>query len=178
MLYAGVDGAIVPADAPLHHQVIPRASHWARATRSLSPSARHGTPHVCGAATSSPSARIQTHALGIDCAWKTRACITSVNNFTPIACWPPPSLLCPDCALAASISPPGTPLAFQRFAWRVGGWVGGFPQTSLVRGWPPHLAPSLWMVGDSIFPGQSTAAVALGGLRVACARRRSAPTPS
>jgi hypothetical protein len=25
----------------------------------------------------------------------------------------------------------------------------------------------LWMVGDSIFPGQSTAAVALGGLRVA-----------
>jgi len=27
--------------------------------------------------------------------------------------------------------------------------------------------PNLWMVGDSIFPGQSTAAVALGGLRVA-----------
>jgi hypothetical protein len=27
--------------------------------------------------------------------------------------------------------------------------------------------PNVWMVGDSIFPGQSTAAVALGGLRVA-----------
>jgi len=27
----------------------------------------------------------------------------------------------------------------------------------------------LWMVGDSIFPGQSTAAVALGGMRVAAA---------
>jgi hypothetical protein len=25
----------------------------------------------------------------------------------------------------------------------------------------------MWLVGDSIFPGQSTAAVALGGLRVA-----------
>jgi hypothetical protein len=45
--------------------------------------------------------------------------------------------------------------------------VGGFPQTSLFRAWGPRLAPGLWMVGDSIFPGQSTAAVALGGLRVA-----------
>ena len=47
------------------------------------------------------------------------------------------------------------------------GWVGGFPQTNLFRAWAPRLAPNLWMVGDSIFPGQSTAAVALGGLRVA-----------
>ena len=45
--------------------------------------------------------------------------------------------------------------------------MGGFPQTSLFRSWHPKLADDLWMVGDSIFPGQSTAAVALGGLRVA-----------
>jgi hypothetical protein len=31
----------------------------------------------------------------------------------------------------------------------------------------PRLGPGLWLVGDSIFPGQSTAATALGGLRVA-----------
>ena len=47
-----------------------------------------------------------------------------------------------------------------------GGWAG-FPQTSLFRSWGPRLARGLWMVGDSIFPGQSTAAFALGGLRVA-----------
>jgi hypothetical protein len=48
----------------------------------------------------------------------------------------------------------------------MGGWVGGYPQTSLLRPQAPRVLPGLWMVGDSIFPGQSTAAVALGGLRV------------
>jgi phytoene dehydrogenase-like protein len=68
---------------------------------------------------------------------------------------------------AATLILPGTPVTFQRFTHRAWGWVGGFPQTSLFRAWGPRLAPGLWMVGDSIFPGQSTAAVALGGLRVA-----------
>jgi phytoene dehydrogenase-like protein len=62
---------------------------------------------------------------------------------------------------------PGTPVTFQRFTRRAGGWVGGFPQTSLLNHCGPRLDDDLWMVGDSIFPGQSIAAVALGGLRVA-----------
>jgi phytoene dehydrogenase-like protein len=68
---------------------------------------------------------------------------------------------------AADLIMPGTPVTFERFTHRRWGWVGGFPQTSLLRAWGPRLSPGLWMVGDSIFPGQSTAAVALGGLRVA-----------
>lgn len=62
---------------------------------------------------------------------------------------------------------PGTPVTFQRFTRRSRGWVGGLPQTNLTVNFGPRLATDLWMVGDSIFPGQSTAAVALGGLRVA-----------
>jgi phytoene dehydrogenase-like protein len=73
---------------------------------------------------------------------------------------------------AAGLVLPGTPVTFQRFTRRQGGFVGGFPQTSLLRGWAPRLMPGLWMVGDSIFPGQSTAAVALGGVRVARALLR------
>lgn len=61
----------------------------------------------------------------------------------------------------------GTPTTFQHFTRRERGWVGGFPQTNLFRLWGPRLMPEVWMVGDSIFPGQSTAAVALGGIRVA-----------
>lgn len=61
----------------------------------------------------------------------------------------------------------GTPVTFARFTRRFRGWVGGFPQTHLFRAWGPRLAPNLWMVGDSIFPGQSVPAVMLGGLRVA-----------
>jgi C-3',4' desaturase CrtD len=68
---------------------------------------------------------------------------------------------------AANLIIPGTPVSFQRFTRRVSGWVGGFPQTSLLKSMAPRLSPQLWMVGDSIFPGQSTAAAALGGLRVA-----------
>jgi len=68
---------------------------------------------------------------------------------------------------ASNLIMPGTPVTFHRFTRREWGWVGGFPQTSLLRAWAPRLAPGLWMVGDSIFPGQSTAAVAMGGLRVA-----------
>jgi len=77
---------------------------------------------------------------------------------------------------AARLILPGTPVTFARFTGRYRGWVGGFPQTSLWRAWPPRLAPGLWMVGDSIFPGQSTAAVALGGLRVAAAVARELGT--
>jgi C-3',4' desaturase CrtD len=66
-----------------------------------------------------------------------------------------------------SLVMPGTPLTFQRFVHRADGWVGGFPQTSLFKAHSPRLDQGLWLVGDSIFPGQSIAAVALGGLRVA-----------
>jgi C-3',4' desaturase CrtD len=62
---------------------------------------------------------------------------------------------------------PGTPVTFQRFTRRAWGWVGGFPQTTLLNGWGPRINKNVWMVGDSIFPGQSTAAVALGAKRIA-----------
>ena len=68
---------------------------------------------------------------------------------------------------AAKLILPGTPVSFQRFTHRSRGWVGGFPQTNLFRAWGPRLAPHLWLVGDSIFPGQSVLATALGGQRVA-----------
>ncbi len=75
--------------------------------------------------------------------------------------------LIPGIRESASLVLPGTPVTFQRYTGRKLGWVGGYPQTSLFRTHPPRLSRNLWMVGDSIFPGQSTAAVALGGLRVA-----------
>jgi phytoene dehydrogenase-like protein len=75
----------------------------------------------------------------------------------------------------AALVLPGTPAAFQRFTKRPGGMVGGFAQTSLfaARG-PATGIPNLWLVGDSIFPGQSTAGVTAGALRVAAEVQRSA----
>jgi C-3',4' desaturase CrtD len=62
----------------------------------------------------------------------------------------------------------GTPVSFERFTRRPLGMVGGFAQTSIfnARG-PKTRVKNVLMVGDSIFPGQSTAGVTLGGMRVA-----------
>ncbi len=61
---------------------------------------------------------------------------------------------------------PGTPRTFAFYTRRPLGMVGGFPQTSLLsaRGsWTG--IPNLWLVGDSVFPGQSTAGVTLGAMQ-------------
>jgi len=61
----------------------------------------------------------------------------------------------------------GTPVTFNHFTNRIQGWVGGFRQENLFKTFPSRIDANLFMVGDSIFPGQSTAAVSLGGIRVA-----------
>ncbi|MCA9600932.1 MAG: FAD-dependent oxidoreductase, partial [Myxococcales bacterium] len=62
----------------------------------------------------------------------------------------------------------GTPVSFQRFTRRPHGMVGGFPQTSIWRARGPRTGvANVHLVGDSVFPGQSTAGVTLSGLRVA-----------
>lgn len=74
----------------------------------------------------------------------------------------------------AALIMPGTPAAFQRYTRRPGGMVGGNPQTSLFTARGPLTGiPNLWLVGDSVFPGQSTAGVTAGALRVAADVSRS-----
>ncbi|MCB0007354.1 MAG: FAD-dependent oxidoreductase [Anaerolineales bacterium] len=69
---------------------------------------------------------------------------------------------------------PGTPVTFAHWTGRSGGMVGGFPQTSLFQARGPNTGiDNLLLVGDSIFPGQSTAGVTLGGFRVADYIRRA-----
>jgi C-3',4' desaturase CrtD len=63
---------------------------------------------------------------------------------------------------------PGTPVTYAYYTLRHRGIVGGFPQVSLFKARGPRTGiPNLRLVGDSIFPGQSTAGVTLGAMRVA-----------
>lgn len=61
----------------------------------------------------------------------------------------------------------GTPLTWQRYTGRYLGYVGGYPQRSLfdVRGSATRF-DNLFLVGDSIFPGQSLPGVVTGARRV------------
>jgi phytoene dehydrogenase-like protein len=74
---------------------------------------------------------------------------------------------------------PGTPVTYNFYTDRHLGMVGGFPQTSLFRARSPRTGiPNLRLVGDSIFPGQSTAGVTLGAIRVFRDVQRVLPRPA
>lgn len=74
---------------------------------------------------------------------------------------------------------PGTPVTYEFYTDRYLGQVGGFPQRSLFTARSPRTGiPNLRLVGDSIFPGQSTAGVTLGAIRVANDVKRHLPIRS
>jgi len=71
---------------------------------------------------------------------------------------------------------PGSPVTFQFYTSRHLGQVGGFAQKSLFAARGPRTGiANLRLVGDSIFPGQSTAGVTLGAIRVAKDVMRTMP---
>lgn len=167
MVYVGVDETAIPPDFSLHHQVIVREPLGEANTvfLSLSPDWDQGR-----APAGKRALTISTHTALTP--WWQLYTSDRRNYEKRKAAYMARMIEAAARALprlheATALTMPGTPITFQRFTRRAWGWVGGFPQTSLFRAWGPRLAPRLWMVGDSIFPGQSTAAVALGGLRVA-----------
>jgi len=178
MVYVGVDAALIPADFPLHHQVIVREPLGEGNTVfiSLSPAWDAGRAPA--------GQRVLTLSTHTSLApWWTLYEQDQRNYEQRKAAYMERMIraaerILPGLRAAAALIMPGTPVTFQRFTRRTRGWVGGFPQTHLLRTWGPRLGPHLWMVGDSIFPGQSTAAVALGGLRVADAVLAEAGRPA
>jgi phytoene dehydrogenase-like protein len=166
-LYAGLDAAALPPGLALHYQIVmsePLAEGNA-VFLSLSPEEDRTRAPAGGRA-----ATLSAHTAPAPwwdlyrrdrCAYDAR-----VERYTE-RLLDAAERVVPGFRAATRLLLPGTPVTFQRYTRRLGGWVGGFPQTGLLRTWGPRVGPDLWLVGDSIFPGQSTAAAALGGLRVA-----------
>ncbi len=167
MVYVGLDAAVVPPTAPLHHQLLAAEPFGEGNSLFLSFSPAWDTgraPAGHRALTISTHTRLRPwwdlfRRDKTAYAAKKAAYTESILRLA--------EKIVPNLRDAASLVLPGTPVTFQRFTRRKDGWVGGFPQVNLFRLWQPRLAPGVWMVGDSIFPGQSVAAVALGGMRVA-----------
>jgi phytoene dehydrogenase-like protein len=166
MVYVGLDRSIIPDGYPLHHQVVLKEPLGEGNTvfLSLSPAWDDGR-----APKDRRTLTISTHTRLAD--WwdlfdQDRATYDAHKVAYTKRVLDAAEVALPGLADAAELVLPGTPVTFHRFTRRYQGWVGGFPQTDLFRAWGPRLGPGLWMVGDSIFPGQSTAAVGLGGLRV------------
>lgn len=167
MTYIGVDGSAVPTDLPLHHQVLTGQGLGEGESIFLSISPAWDTtrgPNGGRAITISTHTRLQDW-------WNLKnqnlELYESKKSEYLERVIQAASKIIPHVKEAAQIILPGTPVTFNRFTGRMEGWVGGFPQTNLFQAWGPRLGPDLWMVGDSIFPGQSIAATALGGLNAA-----------
>ncbi len=167
VVYVGLDGCIVPPDAPLHHQVLVREPLGEGNSIFLSlslPDDAARAPQGHRALTISTHTRLGPW-------WKLfegdRPAYEARKDVYTERVLRAAEVALPGLRSAAKLVMPGTPVSFQRFTGRSHGWVGGFPQTSLSRTWGPRLGRGLWLVGDSIFPGQSVLATALGGARVA-----------
>jgi phytoene dehydrogenase-like protein len=167
MVYVGLDAAAVSAGSPLHHQVVLLGPMGNGNTvfLSLSPAWDEGR-----APQGQRTLTLSTHTeLGFwwDLYEQDREVYEAHKQTYTERVLAAAEVAVPGLRDTADLILSGTPVTFQRFTRRDWGWVGGFPQTSLTRAWGPRLSPGLWLVGDSIFPGQSVPAVALGGLRVA-----------
>ena len=167
VLYLGIDEDAVPNDFPLHHQILADGTFGEGHSIFLSLSSSWDTaraPAGQRALTASTHTRWETwwHLRQHDPAgYAARKQAYTERMLDGIA------RVLPTMRDAIRLLIPGTPVSFARFTRRPFGWVGGFPQTRLGRAVPRRLAPNLWLVGDSTFPGQSIAAAALGGLAVA-----------
>jgi C-3',4' desaturase CrtD len=166
VLHVGADGAVVPP-GPLHHQIVAGGPpvEGAGLFVSISPPWDPGrAPAGKRALTLSTHTAIGPWWAALDAGrdvYEARAREFGARLLRSA------ERALPGIERAAELVLPGTPVTFQRYTGRRWGWVGGFPQTSLFGALGPRLGPGLWLVGDSIFPGQSTPAVALGGMRVA-----------
>lgn len=178
MLYLGVDADKLPADVADHHQVIGDANRPLGETNSIFVSMSDPADPT-RAPRGMRAVNISTHtavapwwALRNDPARKAeyeerRAAYT--EQMIALA-----GRAIPGFAQAVALTLPATPVTYQQWTGRPLGMVGGFPQTSILEARGPRTGlPNVWLVGDSVFPGQSTAGVTLGALRVARAVARA-----
>lgn len=79
--------------------------------------------------------------------------------------------LAPELDAGVALEMTGSPRTFARFTGRPQGYVGGIPRRAGLGNYrvltPTRLRPAFYLCGDTCFPGQSTLAVALSGVKVA-----------
>ncbi len=167
--YLAVDRAAVPDDAPLFHQVLQgydRPIHDGNnvlISLSSPDDPGYGPPDVRVATLSTHTRPSEWSGVDLDDYAAKKAAhrdrlLSALRRALP------------DAPLALRHAEFATPRSFRRYTRRTDGLVGGPPvsrcnSTFLAVG-SDVLGPGLWVVGDSVFPGQGTMAVVLSAIRV------------
>jgi phytoene dehydrogenase-like protein len=167
--YLAIDRAAVPDDTPLFHQVL---QSYARPLHdgnnvlvSLSPVGDEGYgPSTVRVATLSTHTRpsdwdgLDPEAHGAKKSEYETRLLGALARALPAA---------PSALVHAEFA---TPRSFRRYTRRTAGAVGGAPvsrsNSNFLAVGPDVLGPGLWVVGDSVFPGQGTMATVLSAIRV------------
>lgn len=176
MLHLGLDAAALPPDLVEHQQVVARLDRplgeGNSVFLSISPAA-DGSRAPAG----QRAASLSTHSR-IAPWWRLRAlgdggqAYARAKEAYAAAMLDAAEAAVPGLRGAIRLSLTATPVTYAHWTGREDGMVGGFPAGSLWQARGPRSGlgrtlPNLWQVGDSIFPGQSTAGVTLGAMRVA-----------
>ncbi|MBI5929009.1 MAG: FAD-dependent oxidoreductase [Chloroflexi bacterium] len=169
VLHVGVEDAKLPPNGADHHQIITSMEGPLGEGRSIFVSMSSSDSHR--APTGMRAVTITTH--------------TAVQQWWDLLCQNPEAyqaqkdgyaermIAAVDQALpgfrsSTQLLLPGSPVTYEFYTTRHLGMVGGFPMKSLFAARSPRTGiANLKLVGDSIFPGQSTAGVTLGAIRVA-----------
>jgi len=178
VLHLGMRADALPADLPDHHQIITSLRGPLGEGRSIfmsfSPTwDASRAPHGHRALT------VTTHTdvtLWRDALLQSRAAYEDRKAEYTERILAAIEQVLPGFSAGIALAMAGTPQTYQFYTGRHLGMVGGFPQTSLFKARGPLTGISnLRLVGDSIFPGQSTAGVSLGALRVVADVQRRLP---
>ena len=178
VLHLGVKTDAIPDDFPDHHQIIAEIDGPLGETRSLFISFSP-TWDSTRAPEGQRAVTVTTHT-AVQPWWDLLkndrdAYYQQKQDYTDRALNRIENLI-PGFKSALTLVLPGSPVTYQFYTERHLGMVGGFPQTSLLRVRGPRTGiGNVRLVGDSIFPGQSTAGVTLGAMRVAEDVRRTLP---
>ncbi|MBN8592655.1 MAG: FAD-dependent oxidoreductase [Anaerolineae bacterium] len=168
-LHLGLDASKIPADWPDHHQVVSQMTgpmgEGSTVFISMSPSWDQSR-----APAGRRAATVTTHTL-VQPWWDVlkadpEAYAARKHDYAERMLSTIERAL-PGFRSAVDLMLPGSPVTYQFYTDRHLGMVGGFPQKSLLTARGPRTGiRNLRLVGDSIFPGQSTAGVTLGAMRV------------
>ena len=167
--YLAIDRAAVPDDTPLFHQVLQsydRPLHDGNNVLvSLSPvdDEGYGPSSVRVATLSTHTRPADWEGLEAD-AYRAKKADHEARLLAALARALPNA---PNALVHAEFA---SPRSFRRYTRRTGGAVGGAPvsrsNSNFLAVGPDVMGPGLWLVGDSVFPGQGTMSTVLSAIRV------------
>ncbi len=172
MLYLGLDKSKLPPMSASHHQIVQDHTQPLGETNSIFLSISNGDDPT-RAPEGMQAANISTHT-EVGQWWRMRDDPARKAEYDEMreqyveAMLTAAEMRLPGFRQAVVEVLPATPVTYEHWTDRPMGMVGGFAQKSILQARSPWTGlDNAWLVGDSVFPGQSTAGVTLSGMRVA-----------